>query len=160
MFGHVKQIADGFAHAINHCDGVRVAALLKDRQVDRALAIHAHHVGLNRRRILRLTHIRHSHAGLAHGLDRQCIDGLQIGKLAVGVDVVVVRPNAHIAGRQNQVGIVDRAHHVHEAKLVRFQFVRIDVDHDLPVFAAERLRHRRARHARNLIAHLELCQIM
>ena len=42
---------------------------------------------------------------------------------------------------------------------MRFQFVRVGVDHDLAIAAAERLRHARPRHAGDLIANLELRQV-
>ena len=48
--------------------------------------------------------------------------------LAVGIDVVVFRPDAHVAGGQNQIRFIDRAHHVHQLKLVSFQFDRIDIN--------------------------------
>ena len=75
------------------------------------------------------------------------------------IDGVVERADLDVAGRQDQVGVVDRAHHVHRAHLVRLQLVGIDVDHDLAVLAAERLRHRRAGHARELVADRELPEV-
>ena len=65
---------------------------------------------------------------------------------------VVVRPDLDVARRQDQVGVVDGADHVHRAHLVRLQLRRIDVDHDLAVLAAEGRRHRRALHAGELVA--------
>ena len=60
---------------------------------------------------------------------------------------------------KNQVGVVHRADHVHQAELVRLQLDGIDVDHDLAVLAAEGLRHRRAGHIGDLVAHRELRQV-
>ncbi len=62
------------------------------------------------------------------------------------------------AGRM--VRLVDRAHHVHQAELVGLQLDRIDVDLDLAVLAAEGLRDRSAGHVGDLVAHLELADVV
>ena len=80
-------------------------------------------------------------------------------QLAVGVEVVVDRADLHVAGGQDQVAVVHRADHIHHAELVRLQLQRIDVDHDLPIASAERLRHRCAGHVRDLVAHVVLAEI-
>ena len=87
------------------------------------------------------------------------VDSRHGAELAVGVDVVVELADLHVARRKNQVGVVHRPHHVHQAQLMRFELVRIGVDHDLAVSAAERLRHAGARHAGDLVANLELRQV-
>ncbi len=84
------------------------------------------------------------------------VEGFGVRNLRVGVDVVIHRTHAHVAGGQNQVGVVRGAHHVHRTQLVRLQFQRVDVDHDLPVLAAVGRRHRSAGNARDLIANLKL----
>ena len=43
---------------------------------------------------------------------------------------------------------------------MRLQLYRVDIDLNLPVLAAEGLRHRGARHIGNLVANCELSQIM
>ena len=83
-----------------------------------------------------------------------------VGKLAVGVDVEVFGADANVAGGQNQVGAVHRLDHVVQAQVARLQLERIDVDLNLPIGAAVRLRHRRALHIRNLVAHLKLRHIL
>ena len=40
-----------------------------------------------------------------------------------------------------------------------FEFHRVHIHLDLPVGSAERLRHRRALHVGNLVAHLKLRQV-
>ena len=110
--------------------------------------------------INRVTDIGYHQFGVAFGLERQSVDFLRGGKLAVGVDVVVFRPDAHIAGRQNRIGIVDGAHHIHQAQLMRLQLYGIDIDLNLPVLAAEGLRYRRSGHIRNLIPNRELSKIV
>ena len=56
--------------------------------------------------------------------------------------------------------MVDGAHHVHQAQLVASQFDRVDVHLDLPVLAAEGLRHGRAGHVRDLVANVELPEVV
>ncbi len=82
------------------------------------------------------------------------------GQLAVAVDVVVLGADAHVAGRQDLVGVVDDIDHVHGAHLRRLQLHRIDVKLDLAILAAIRLGHRRARHVGNLVAHIELSLVV
>ena len=79
---------------------------------------------------------------------------------AVGVDVVIERPHLHVAGRQNQVALVERVDHVHQAQLPRQQLVGIHVDHDLPVLAAKRRRNLGAFHHRDLVANGELADVV
>ena len=159
FFRDVEQMLHRVLDAVHDRDGVGVPALFEHRQVDRRLAIHAHHVGLDLLRVLGIADVGDADRRLPDGLHRQVVDLLDGAQLAVGVDVVVQHADLHIAGRQNQVGIVHGADHVHQAQLVRFQFVGVRVDHDLAVPAAERLRHAGAGHAGNLVAHLELSQI-
>ena len=87
------------------------------------------------------------------------IDLLNRRKLAVRVYVVVQRSYRHIAGGQYQIRAVDGPHDVHQAELMRFKFERVRIHHDLPVTAAEGLRHTRAGNTRHLIAHRELRQV-
>ncbi len=87
------------------------------------------------------------------------VDVRDVAELAVGEDGVVERPDLHVAGRQDQVRVVDGPHDVHRAHLVRLQLRRIDVHHDLAVLAAEGRRHRRARHAGELVADGELPEV-
>ena len=62
----------------------------------------------------------------------------------VGVDEVILRADLGVARRNNQVGAVERVHHVHRRQPARLQRVAVEVDHDLPVLAAKRRRHRGA----------------
>ena len=63
-----------FADAIDHGDGVRVAALLEDRQVDGALAIDADDVVLKGLRVLGFPDVGDAHGRLPHHLERRAID--------------------------------------------------------------------------------------
>ena len=88
------------------------------------------------------------------------IDLIDDRHLAVGVDVVVLGPNANIAGGKNQVGLVHRVHHVHDRELMSLQLYRIDVDLDLAILAAVGLGNRGARYVRDLVSDLELRKIL
>ena len=156
---HVEQARDYILHAIHHRDGIGVAALLQDRKIDGPLAVHAHHVGLDLLRVLGDPDVGHAHRRRLHRPNREVVDLRDAAKLAVGVDAVVQRTDLDVARRQNQVGIVHRPHHVHQAHPMRFQLVWIGVHHDLPVPPSEGLRNGCAGHARNLVADIELGQI-
>ena len=124
------------------------------------LSIDADDVGLQLSGVFRLADVGHHDGRIAHGLQRQVVDLIHHRNLAVGIDVVILGANAHIACRKNQVGLVQRIHHIRHAHLVGFQFERIDVDHDLPIASAVGLRHRRSRNIRHLIANTELGKIL
>ena len=144
-------------HAVDDGDRVGVAALLHHRQERRPLAVHLDDVVLDLVGVLGVADVADAHhRAVGRRLERNPVDVGHVPELAVREDRVVVRPDLHVARRQNQVRVVDGAHHVHRAHLVRLELRRIDVHHDLPVLAAERLRHRRAGHARQLVADREL----
>ena len=103
-----------------------------------------------------VAYIAHQHRGVSHRLQWDRIRIRRLQHLAVGVDVVILRPNSNIAGRQNQVGLVHRLVHVVDTQPVRFQLHRVDVNHHLAIRAAIGLRHRRALHAGYLVADVEL----
>ncbi len=65
LLGHVEQMLHCGLDAIHHRDGVGVAALLQHRQVDRALAIHAHDVGLDLLRVLGVADVGDAYGRLA-----------------------------------------------------------------------------------------------
>jgi hypothetical protein len=95
-------------HAIDDGDGVAVAALLEDRHVDGALSINAHDVVLERARVHRLADVATSTEALPADFSGISFIAVRVGKLAVRVDVEVLRAYAHIARRQNQIRAVDR----------------------------------------------------
>ena len=159
LLRHVDQAADQILHAVDDGDGVGVAALLHHRQVDRRLAVDGHDVVLDLVAVLGAADVAHRDRRSADGLQRDAVDVGNGAELAVGEDGVVERPDLHVARRQNQVRVVDRADHVHRAHLVRLQLRRIDVDHDLAVLAAEGRRHRRAVDAGQLVPDGELPEV-
>ncbi len=62
------------ANPIDHRNRVRIASLLEDRQVDRALPVDSHDVVLQRLRVPSLADVPDAHRRLPHHLERQLID--------------------------------------------------------------------------------------
>ena len=127
-------------NAVHNRDGVAAAALLENRQIDRAFAVHADNVVLQLSAILRMSNIAYQHGGISHSFQRNGIDIRRLRHLAVRVDVVVFGADANITRRQNQVGVVDRFVHVVDAEAVGFQLHR---DRRTPS-PGDRFRHRAA----------------
>src|SRR5678816_3987809 len=152
----IHQVAHDVTHAIYYRDGVSVTTLLEDGCVDRALSVHPHHAGKDLASVLSVRDIADPDDGRTNHLQRQPIDFLNAGELAVGVDTVIQGADGHVSGGQNQVGAIHGANHVHQAELVCLQLERIRVDHDLAITAPERLWNTRPRDARHLIANREL----
>ncbi len=133
--------------------------MLQNGEINRRLPIHTHDIALYLRGIRRLADVGHEHRGIPDRLQREPIDVRQRLDLAIGIQVVIVRPDLHIPCRQDQVRLVDGAHDVHDAQLVCLELQRVDIHHDLPILAAEGLRYRRARHIGDLIADVVLTQV-
>ncbi len=70
-FGTSSSPATARLDAVDHRDGVDVAALLENGQVDRALAIDPHDAGLDLRGVLGRADVAHHHRGPVDGLERQ-----------------------------------------------------------------------------------------
>ena len=96
----------------------------------------------------------------ADGFDRHAVQIRDVLNQAVGINVIIAGADLDVARRQDEIAVVDRVHHVHHAQLAREQLVGIDIDHGLPVLAAEHRRDFRALHHRDLIADLELREIV
>ncbi len=97
---------------------------------------------------------------MANGFEGHRVDGIGGRSLCVGIEIVVEGANFDVAGRENQVALVDLADDVHGAKLMGFELERIDVDHDLAILAAERLGHGSTGDIRNLVANIELAKVV
>src|SRR5215469_4896024 len=148
----VEQVADGITYAIHHLNGVGVASLLHDGQVDRTLAIDAHHVVLNLIGIFGLADIISGYPRIALGLNGNLPQMVQVADEAVRVDVIVEGADLHVAGRQDEIEVVDCVYSIHGAQLPGGQLVGIDVHHDLAVLSPERRRNLRAFYDGNLVA--------
>ena len=91
--------------------------LFEHGNVHGMLAVHADNVVLKLTCINGFPHVSNKN-GLPNvillvRLDGHGVDLLDDRNLAVGIDVVILRSNAHIARRKNEVRLIDRSHHVH-----------------------------------------------
>ena len=153
LLWHVDQVGDRLLDPVDHRDRVRIAALFHHRQIDRGLPVDPDDVGLDFRSILGVADISDQHRPVADRFQRQAVDVVHRLDLAVGVEIVVERPDFHVAGRQNQIGFVHRPNDVHDAELMRLQLDGVDINHDLAVAAAEGLGHGSAGNVGDLVAH-------
>ncbi len=137
VVGGIEEIRYFVLDRVHRRDGIGIAALAQHRLIDRRLAVDTHDVVLNLGRVLGNAHVGHRDRGLPHGLDRRAHDAGHVGELAVGEDGVIERAHAHGARGDDEVGVIDGADHVHRAHGIRFKLLRIDIDHDLAIGAAE-----------------------
>src|SRR5579872_3150175 len=79
---------------------------------------------------------------------------------AVGIDIVIVGTDFDVSSRQNDIAVVDRVDNIHYAQLPGEQLVGIDIDHRLPILAAERRRNFRTLDHGDLVANAKLRQIV
>ena len=70
---NVQQVLDPVAHAVHDLNGVAVAALLQDRQVNRLLAVHANDVVLNGRRVFGVPDVAEAQHAVADRLQRHIV---------------------------------------------------------------------------------------
>src|SRR4029077_6548111 len=115
LLGNVNEVLESVLDAIHDGDGVGVPALLQDWQIYRRLAVHPNDVGLNGVSIHGFADIADENGGLADCFQRHAVDELCGGRLAVGVQVVIDGTDLNVAGGENEVALVDGAHHVHGA---------------------------------------------
>ena len=114
LLRNVVEVLDELADTIHYRNRVGVSALLHDRNVCGSLAIDSHHVGLNLMRVLRLSYVVYRDPGVSFHFERNLAQLVHVVNQAVRVNKVIVGPHLHVACRQNQIRIVDRAHHVHQ----------------------------------------------
>src|SRR5579859_2781641 len=153
---NVPQSLDGLLNAIDDRDGVGVAALLQNGDVNRALSIDAHDVVLQRSPVDGVTHVRDKHRIFSLGLKWDVIESPCVWDLGVGVKVVISGPNADIASRKNQIRQIRGTHNIHRTQLMRLQLQGVDVNHNLPVTATVWRGNRCSGNAGNLIANRKL----
>ena len=156
---NVHQMSGHLADAIDHGDGVRIAALLHHRKIDGSLSVDMNDVVLKSVGILELADVRHQHRIVAVHLDRILAGILQI-ELRVRIDVVVEISDLNVARRKNDVRLTQGPHHVHRTDLPGFQLERIDIELDLTPWSAKRLRNGCAGNARELIANEVLSDVL
>jgi len=138
-FRDVDEVLEGGPDSIDDGDGVGIATLLENGEIDGALAVDTDQVVLDLGGILGFADVADEDGGISGGLERQAVHIGHIPELAVGIDVVVEVADADIACGEDEVGIVDRADDVHHRELGGFKLEGVDIDHDLAVLPAERL---------------------
>ena len=137
LFGQVEQVRGKIADVVDHLDGIAVSARLHDGDVSGLLAVNADNVVLKLAGIFGLADVAHRNPAGAHGLDGNAVEVGDILHQAVRIDVEIGGPDLDVAGGENQVAVVYGVDDIHDAQLPREQLERIDVNHRLPVLAAE-----------------------
>ncbi len=113
-----------------------VATGLQDGEQGAALAIHVHHAGLRGKPVVHVGHVSQVDGGVPTLADGNVVQLLQHLWAAVGPDHVVHVAKAHIAGRQDDVLLVERHADIGGADAAGVQEVRVKVHHDLARLAA------------------------
>ena len=83
---------------IDNRNGVGVATLLEDRQINRSLTVDPHNVVLNLVSIFGVAHVLDVDRRLTNDFQRHIVDVVDRVELTVGIDVVIDRPDRHITG--------------------------------------------------------------
>ena len=138
-------------HAPHHVER-RGIAVLDHGQQNGAQAVLAHDVLLHGIGIAHLADILHEHRGPVGKFQRDVVQVGDGGGDRVGFDGVLLVADLRRAGGQRQILRVDRVHHVERGQPLGEQLRRVEIDHDLPVFAASRRRKRDAVDRRQLLA--------
>lgn len=133
--------------------------LLEHGEVDGTLAVDPDDVGLDGRPVLHPGNIRHEHLGRPGDFQGNPGDLIHGVELAVRLDRVVGRADHDIASRKDRVRPLEGCDHIHQAQLPGLELHGIDIDHDLPVFAAEWLGYRRARCSGYLVTDIKLAEV-
>ena len=158
--GISTQMLERFLDAVNDGDGIGVAALLQNREVNGRLTVHTHDVGLNGVGVHGVADIPDEHGGLADRFQGHAVDELGGRCLAVGIQIVIDGSDFDVAGGKNEIALVDGANHVHGAQLVGFKLQWIDIHHDLAILSAEGLGNRSAWDVGNLVANVVLTEVV
>src|SRR5580704_9668647 len=156
LLREVVEMLDELSNPVHDGDRVGVAALFHDWNVDGFLAVDADDVGLNAVRILGFADIVHRDPGVSINFEWYFTQFVHVVDEAVRIDEIIVGAHLHVARGKNQIRVVHRANHIHQAELPRRQLIRIDVDHDLAISASEHAGNFRARYNCDLIANLKL----
>ena len=139
------------AYPVDHIEG-RSVAVLDDAEQNGALAILPDDVLLHRRAVANLADVLDEDRRAVGELDRNIVELVDRARRGVGAHGVLRVGDLHLARRQRQVLRIDRVHHVERRQPAGEQFVRVDIDHDLAVFAAGRRGKGNAWHRRQLLA--------
>ena len=114
------------------------------------MTILIHDVGLDSESVVHVSHVAQMKGRAADRLHRNIVELRNRPRRAVHADVVFPYANLCRAAWQRDVLRVDDIHDVLRRESVRQQFLRIDIDHDLPHFAAVGQRQSSALNCRQL----------
>src|SRR5213594_3950929 len=134
---NADDLRDERPHLVHHCDGVR-ARLLVDAHEDATRTVDPHD---GRLRLVRVDDVPEvldmdRHAAGARLADDDVLHRPDEPELVVGVDVVVEPAHFDVACRQQEVRVVDGADDVEHREALGEELVAVQVDRDLPYFAA------------------------
>ena len=157
---YAGEFRDRLPDSLHHLDRVGVASLLEDGQVDGPLAVDPDDVRLDGGSVLHFCHVGHEYLGCSRGtLERDPSDLIHGAELPVRLNRVIGRADHDIASWQNRVGSLKTRDDVHQTELPGLELHRVDVDHDLPVLAAEGLGYRCTGSSGYLVADVELAEV-
>jgi hypothetical protein len=137
-------------HAIDDGQRRRVA-VLDDAQQDRAATVRAHDVLLHGIAVVHLAHVLYEYSGAVHKFDRYVVEIFDGAGNGVGADTELGVAYLRRAGWQRKVLSVDGIDNVDWGQPFGLQLQRVDIDHDLAVFAAGRGGKRDAVDGRQLL---------
>ena len=107
-------------------------------------------VGLGCKPVSNIGHVAHIDCGAAHHFHRKIVDLGNALRTGIHIDVIFELPYFERARRQNQVLGSNGADHVGGRQALRLQLRKVEIDHDLALFAAVGIRDRRARNGHQL----------
>src|SRR5262249_48752927 len=119
---HVDKAIHCGLNTVDDCYCVCISALFHDRQIHRSLPINPNDPGLDLESVLGFSDLANENRGLADILERNSLDLFDIGKLAIGIQAVVIRPDLDVSRGQYEVRIIYRSNDIHHAQLVRLEF--------------------------------------
>jgi hypothetical protein len=128
-------VGDGGLDAVHHLDGVR-AGLPVNRDIDCALAVDVHRVGLDRESVFGLADIPHQHRPAVLVLDGDVVEIRHLGDHGVGLDLVVVIADLGGPGGDEHILPTDGLDHVHRREIMGVELVFIGIDQDAAQFPA------------------------
>jgi hypothetical protein len=126
-------------------------AVLDHAEQNRAAAVLTHDILLHHRSVADLRHILQKDRGAVDELDGHHVEVVDRRRCRVGPHRVLGVPDLRRSRRQRQVLGVDRVHDVERRQASGQKLVRVDIHHDLAIFAASRRRQGDAGNRRQLL---------
>ncbi len=133
----------GTLHAVDNRQR-RGIAVLDHTEQNRAVAILAHDVLLHERSVTDLRHVLQKDGGAVGELDRYHVEVVDRRRRRIGSHRILGVSDLRRSRRQREVLCVDRIHDIERRQSAGQKLVRVDIHHDLTIFAARRRRQRDA----------------